>query len=342
MHRQKAAFLWARGDGPAAEAALVHALAVARGQGARFFELRAATELARLRVARGADPAGAVGPIRAALAGFAASAAEVPEIRAARAEVARAGPSTPRVSPRVRRKTQLSPLPTKQNEATMAPVKAAWQRFELWFWAHLFIVLIVLGAGTRRRMSHNNGIAGRGTIRIVDDPRFPPIEFFEPGRVFPARLRHASVAYMDDAMRAVRSASLKFADSDFASPLDLQMNTGDFCFFWNGRSFMEFAFSRHESGGIQYTKYYAKHPKGRISAASALLRSPSRFDGLHFHSHTPFAWHARDGKLRYVRFQLIPDDRAQQVPYQDPAYIERMRAEPDQAATLSDQRALPT
>ena len=30
------------------------------------------------------------------------------------------------------------------------------------------------------------------------------------------------------------------------------MNTGDYCFFWNARSFVEFAFSRHEYQGFSY------------------------------------------------------------------------------------------
>ena len=223
----------------------------------------------------------------------------------------------------------------------IAPIVALWRKVELWFWAHFFILLIALGAGThRRRMSHNNGIAGRGTFRIVDDPEFPPTDFFEPGRSFIGRLRHASVAYMDDTMRAVRSASLKFANTDFASPFDLQMNTGDHCFFWNGRSFLEFAFSRHDDGGIEYERYYDKHGEGRISAASSLLRSPPHFDGLHFHSHTPFAWLAHDGKPRLARFQLLPENRRRQEPYQEPSWIAEVRDDPSKAFVLANQRAL--
>src|SRR5215510_4542037 len=108
-------------------------------------------------------------------------------------------------------------------------------------------------------MSHNQGAAGRGKIRIVDNPQFPEAEFFEPGREFPCRLRHGCVTFLDDATTAVRSASLKFADTDWTSPLDLQMNTGDHCFFWTARTFIEFAFSRHFRGSVQYLKYYRKY-----------------------------------------------------------------------------------
>ncbi len=224
----------------------------------------------------------------------------------------------------------------------MHAMKAVWQRSELWFWGKFFILLIALGAGTkRRRMSHNNGVAGRGTIRVVDAPDWPPTDFFEPGRVFPCRLRHASVAYLDDSMKAVRSASLKFADTDFASPLDIQMNTGDHCFFWNARSFLEFAFSRHDDGGIEYAQYYAKHPWGRISAASALIRHPSSFAQMYYHSHTPFGWQARDGKPRYVRFRLFPEDRGPMSGAVDPAFIELAAADPTLAPALANQRTLP-
>ena len=222
------------------------------------------------------------------------------------------------------------------------PIVAGWRRVELWLWARLFIFMIVLGIGTRRRrMSHNNGIAGRGRLRIVDRPEIPPTDFFEPGKAFACRLRHGTVGYMDDAISEVRSASLKFADTDFESPLDIQMNTGEHCFFWNARSFLDFAFSRHEKGGIEYLSYYSRHPEGRMSAASAFARAPAHYDGMYFHSHTPFAWNARDGKPRYARFRLIPGDRAPQDPPIDPAYVARMRDDPAQAAVLADQRTLP-
>ena len=55
-------------------------------------------------------------------------------------------------------------------------------------------------------MSHNNAIAGRGKVTIVDNPTFPPTDFFEPGKTFPCRLRHATIGYMDDAIKEVRSA----------------------------------------------------------------------------------------------------------------------------------------
>jgi hypothetical protein len=219
---------------------------------------------------------------------------------------------------------------------------AVWQRAQLWFWGKFFIVLIALGAGTRRRrMSHNNGTAGRGTLRIVDVPAFPPTEFFEPGRAFPCRVRHGCVSFVDDTVNEVRSASVKFADTDFKSPLDIQMNTGEHCFFWNAKTFLEFAFWRHPHDAIQYEKYYKTYGLGRRSAASAFRRAPDSYALMSYHSHTPFAWHARDGKPRYVRFRLIRGDRRPECNAPDPAYVDAAERDVKYATLLANQKCLP-
>ncbi len=71
---------------------------------------------------------------------------------------------------------------TRDAKAVSARPAPVWPRIRLWFWGKFFILLVAVGSGLhRRRMSHNNGIAGRGTLRVVDDPRFPPTVFFEPG-----------------------------------------------------------------------------------------------------------------------------------------------------------------
>src|SRR6478609_5933709 len=91
-------------------------------------------------------------------------------------------------------------------------LKATWHKFILW------ITSVGLGWGLalflsfphRYRMSHNNGIGARGRVKIVDHPEFPPHDFFEPGRVFPCRIRLASATFLDDAMNCIRSFSIKF------------------------------------------------------------------------------------------------------------------------------------
>lgn len=223
----------------------------------------------------------------------------------------------------------------------MDPTASLWQRCKLWLVARMFIALIAMGSGTRRRrMSHNNAVGGRGKVRIVDNPEFPETDFFEAGREFPCRIRHAAVAYWDDAMHVARSATLKFADTQFESPFDVQMNTGRYAFFWNAVSFLQFAFSRNEQQGIEYLRYYEWYPQGRKAAASAFRRNPSSYGQLFFHSQTPFGWHAKDGKLRYVKFRLIPEDGVESAAPTE-SFVDECFRNPSRAMQLANQRTLP-
>jgi arachidonate 5-lipoxygenase len=221
-------------------------------------------------------------------------------------------------------------------------MKALWGRVHLWFWGKFFIFLIVLGcAMRRRRMSHNQGTGGRGKLRILPNPAVPPTDFFEPGREFPCRVRHGCVSFLDDTVNEVRSGSVKFADADFTSPLDIQMNTGEHCFFWDAKSFLEFAFWRHRKGGVQYEKYYAAYGWGRRSAASAFRRAPASYVTMYYHSHTPFAWKARDGKPRYVRFRLVPGDKSPEWNPPTKEYVDHAERDPAQAHVLANQVCTP-
>ena len=55
--------------------------------------------------------------------------------------------------------------------------------------------------------------------------------------MFPVRLRHSNLKAFDDAELDLRAVALKFADSDFESPFDLMMNTGEEAAFWSIYSF---------------------------------------------------------------------------------------------------------
>jgi arachidonate 5-lipoxygenase len=223
-----------------------------------------------------------------------------------------------------------------------------WDRIKLWFAARFFILSVIFWINIfRRRMSHNNAVAGRGKLRIVTDQKFPPSDFFEPGREFPCRIRHGAAGYMDDAMGQVRSGSLKFADSPFKSPLDLQMNTGRHCFFWNASSFLEFVWTRIRESAfrnmddrVHYLSYHQKYGDGRKSAADAQFRVPASNATMYYFSQTPFAWTAKDGVPRYVRFRLIPGDRSPEDPPPNPAYVAKVAADPGLAAEAADQRAV--
>jgi len=79
-----------------------------------------------------------------------------------------------------------------------------------------FVVTLLITAHSffsKVRMSHENGIALRGRLRIAADARMPQHDFFEQGRTFACRIRHGAASFTDDAKLVVRSASIKFADS---------------------------------------------------------------------------------------------------------------------------------
>ena len=112
----------------------------------------------------------------------------------------------------------------------------------LWIIARGFgwMLALMLSLPHRKRMSHNNGIGATGWLQIVDNPEFPEHDFFVAGRKFPARIRHASISFLDDAMNCFRSISIKFSDHHFRSPFDLELNTGQRSAFWSAASFFKF------------------------------------------------------------------------------------------------------
>lgn len=184
-------------------------------------------------------------------------------------------------------------------------------RFVLWLASTGFTWLLVIGASfvKRRRMSHNNGTTGAGTITVVDAPTFPAHPFFTPGRVFKARLRHASVSYQDDTVTQVRSASLKFADSDYESPLDIEMNTGLTSLFWSGSNFFEFFKLNGRVDDCDFVPFYQKYPQGLRAAREGIRKYPETFAQMYYYSQCAQRFVGSDGVLRYVKYRLIPDDR---------------------------------
>jgi catalase len=183
-------------------------------------------------------------------------------------------------------------------------------RFTLWVttWGFNLILTLVGSIGFRTRMSHNNGIAGSGSLTIVDNPSFPLHPFFAAGKVFPCRIRHAAASFRDDAMRAVRSMAIKFSDERFKSPFDLELNTGEVAVFWSVACFMQFAKFKRTAHGIQYPEYYKRYPVGERGALAGLRRNPTLFTNQHFFSQTPYRYDVGDGVTRYAKYRVIPHD----------------------------------
>ena len=139
----------------------------------------------------------------------------------------------------------------------LSPMKKAWDKFYLWLLTKWFVSIVTVASlFSGERMSHNNGIVGRGKLRIEDDPDFPEHDFFQAGKEFTIRLRHASASYVDDSQLVIRSATIKLADSNWESPLDIEMNTGKRALFWSAKNFYYFANNRNETKGFEYESYY--------------------------------------------------------------------------------------
>ncbi len=187
-------------------------------------------------------------------------------------------------------------------------VTKAWDKIYLWLFCQLFswVIVLTLSLFYRKRMSHDNGIAGMGKITIVPNPKFPAHEFFSPGRVFPARIRHASATFLDDAMNCIRSMSIKFSDHHFKSPFDIEMNTGETSLFWSAYSFFQFAKLRREKYGVEYIDYYKKYPEGLKGAQLALRRNPTSFHNLRYYSKTPFKFIGEDKIRSYAKYRVRP------------------------------------
>jgi len=180
----------------------------------------------------------------------------------------------------------------------------------LWFTAKGFgwMLALFLSLPHRKRMSHNNGIAAIGWLQIVDHPEFPEHDFFAPGRKFPARIRHASISFLDDAMNCFRSISVKFSDHHFHSPFDLELNTGQRSAFWSAASFFKFGAMGKEKWGVSEVEFLRKYPDGEFGIVKALRRNPTSFYNMHYFSKTPFYFIGKDGIKRYAKYRVMPAD----------------------------------
>lgn len=171
---------------------------------------------------------------------------------------------------------------------------------------------------TRRKFSHDNGVCAAGKLKIVENPAWPEIEFFVPGKEFPCRVRHGMASFDDDAKMLVRGGSVKFSDENTKSPFDLVMNTGDAPLFNSIRTFAEFgkAFAMKpgpdngwEFRGVNWIPYMQKYPGCFRGMKESLRRDPSSYAQLFYHSKMPIHYRSKDKATRYVKFRMIPGNR---------------------------------
>lgn len=185
-----------------------------------------------------------------------------------------------------------------------------WNKVMLYLYARGFAlaIAILMGIGTRERMSHNNGIGARGKFKCDPDPELPPNDFWKKGQEWPLLSRFASATFYDDAMGALRSISIKLSDQLLESPFDLNFNTGRNSLFWSAASFMKMAAMRKQRYGIQYQYYYRDYPDGKRGAIGTLRRHCTSFSNLSYYSKTPLKWVSVDGTLYYVKYRVVPFD----------------------------------
>ena len=182
-------------------------------------------------------------------------------------------------------------------------------RFFLWALTTGIITMVSLNSlFGRQRMSHENGLVARGKVRIVDDLKIPPSHFFQPGKEFSCRLRHASVSFADDARLVVRSGSLKFDDSDHESPLDIMMNTGTEGPFADAGDFLRFMITTIR-GREQHLQPYLHDKPAIAKGIQNSICYPDTFALLNYHSKTALGYRDATGKDWYIKFKLAPFDR---------------------------------
>ena len=188
-------------------------------------------------------------------------------------------------------------------------MKALYLKFELWIISHLFVLGVALdGLFRGYRMSHNQGVCASGKLRIVENPQFPENDFFKPGRAFDCRMRFASASFEDEGMPQVRGFSLKFANTQYKAPYDLQMNTGERTLFWSTANFIQFATSRKNKKGIQYIEYFKKEDEGRLGGGYSIRMNMDSYLDLYYNSKTPTLFVAKNGDKYYAKYRCIPAD----------------------------------
>ncbi len=220
----------------------------------------------------------------------------------------------------------------KSNHSSPSKFRAVMDKLVMWWSVKVFVFFITIFLALRRyRMSHNNGIAGTGWLQIVDNPDIPPNDFYQPGRKFDIRVRHASATFLDDAMKVIRSCSIKFSSDHFKSPLDLELNSGKFSVFWSALSFLKFAAARSEKWGVDWVTYNRKYPDGSLGAQMSVRRHASSFHNIRYHAKTPFLYMSTEGVKYYCKYKVRPfDDIPESGIDPDPSVID-----------TSNQRVLP-
>lgn len=172
-------------------------------------------------------------------------------------------------------------------------------------------LFMMMAARTGFRATHMAGTGATGQIRMRDQFDLPENDFLVPGRTFDCRIRHANASFIDDRHAVVRSCALKFANTDFDSPLDIIMNSGPISAFWCYWSFMLFARARQQSSADKWDpqkEWLRLLPAALIGSIESVRLAPSCYSNVSYYSKAAFRFYAHDGVERYLKWRLRRPD----------------------------------
>ena len=175
-------------------------------------------------------------------------------------------------------------------------------------------VRVLLGLGAYfggQRGTHPFGVGGKGKLKILNNPAIPENEFFKPGKEFDIRVRYSNAAVKDDATAQVRGMAIKFADTNFESPLDLFFNTGPIHPFWSMSSLWTFMKARmkadDQKGSWESQRPWLENsPAAYMAAIECMRNAPACYSELVMHSMMPFPIKGKDGITRYIKYRVVP------------------------------------
>ncbi|XP_062508469.1 allene oxide synthase-lipoxygenase protein-like [Corticium candelabrum] len=176
-----------------------------------------------------------------------------------------------------------------------------------------------------RRSTNMAGVGGFGTLTVARNGQFPPNEIFNPGSVYPLRLRHSNALGTDDRAMDILGVAIKLADVDEGGPLDLPFSSGEGLLYCNGPA-LDDLFQGPLSGDLEkYKAYLKKNGSYYRNLVNMMRRGPSSYDQVHYYAQLTYKYCGLDGIQRHCRYRIVPandgpesgllDDEDQKFPW---------------------------
>ncbi|KAK2554379.1 Allene oxide synthase-lipoxygenase protein [Acropora cervicornis] len=192
----------------------------------------------------------------------------------------------------------------KMKEADEPPSDAgALRESQIAFYVKKYQVASTLKSLATQQRGGHRSVGATGAATVLNNPLLPEHEYFTAGRVFPIRVRHSNFHSKDDAGSDVRMLSIKFADSEYESPFDLLMYTGEKAAFWNIYSFDKMLTALKE-GREAFQAYCLANPHHFHLVIAAFRRAPDSFTDQRYYTWLAFEYKAKDGVQHYAKFRI--------------------------------------